>query len=320
VLVAADDAAKGTVKAGAETEGLIKSFVKELEVGHRVRHANIVRLFGVVVDEHGLCGMVMQLCSLGSIREFVKRMGGRLREEVMFVFAFEVASALQALHETGGMVHCDMKGANVLVTPFTDGEGRDLCAVKLCDFGVSEPTRTGTAGAAPTIAGAVPGTARYLSPEVLAEEDEAEGGAEGGSSSGGGRGRWRQHRARDVYGYGHFLYEMATGRAIFEGMDDAKVTYRIGAKGMKPEFQPKDNAPEWLTRLAQLCWESDPVQRMAHFGGVDANRPMAHVLEWLKRANLPLAREAMRQMLSFAFFEIRHPFLDSAAAAPKKKK
>ena len=311
VTVSADEALKGIGGAHAaapplrseEFGALMDGVWSEIEKTQRVHHPNIVTVFSAVLDDNGLIGIVMQLCSEGSVIDFVQK-HGPLDEATLFVLVYEVAAALEALHEMGGMVHCDVKGANILVTPFVDGEGRLLYALKLCDLGIAEIGKKNTTRVITlTNEKPVAGTMRYLPPEILCEED-------GEAAGGGRRGPWDHHRARDVYGFGHFLYELATGHIIFDGKDEARVISAIVRRNATPEFQSSDNAPEWLQKLAKLCWESDPAKRLDHFGGAAENRPMSHVLAWLRDANLPLAREAMRQMHNFELFEIRHPFLD----------
>ena len=95
----------------------------------------------------------------------------------------QAAEALACAH-AAGIVHCDMKPANVLV----DG-GR----VKIADFGIAQ-----AAGAVRvTQAGLVTGTPGYLSPEQVAGLPATP--------------------ASDLYGLGMIAYECLTGRPPFRG-------------------------------------------------------------------------------------------------------
>jgi serine/threonine protein kinase len=279
-----DDSTKGRLDAATHTE---------MQAMRAVSHPHVVRMFGcTVMTGRNFIGILMQLCSEGSLVDFQTKMGGRLEEQMMLTFAYEVASGLDALHDAG-IVHRDMKRSNTLVCRF----GKNEYAVKLCDFGVADLSRllearlpeSSQTSTMPTGGG----TSRYLPPELMEES-----------------GGWEKHCARDVYAYGHVLYEMATDRIPYAGLAEHQAAVKI-SQNVKPKFDPKDQAPAWLVELATLCWESDPEVRMSHFGGAAETNPMKHIMGWLREHCKPeLVRETLLQMARFEFYDIRHPFLD----------
>src|SRR5260370_32094836 len=113
-------------------------------------------------------------------------------------YARQIAEALEAAHEKG-VVHRDLKQANVKITP--------AGVVKVLDFGLgkaaeepsaaADPADAPTLTMSPTRAGMILGTARYMAPEQA-------------------RGAPVDKRA-DLWAFGCVLYEMLTGKQTFRG-------------------------------------------------------------------------------------------------------
>ena len=149
--------------------------------------------------------------------------------------ARQIVDALEAAHEQG-IIHRDLKPANVKVRP--DG------TVKVLDFGLAKLTQASGSGLqapdglsqSPTITtpamtgmGMILGTAAYMSPEQA-------------------RGRTVDKRT-DIWAFGVVLYEMLTGRRVFEG-EDVSLTLAAVMKsepdlGALPSDCPPPCAPAW---------------------------------------------------------------------------
>jgi serine/threonine protein kinase len=162
--------------------------------------------------------------------------------------ARQIVEALEAAHDAG-IIHRDLKPANIKLRP--DG------AVKVPDFGLaklvtSEPKSVDGAYNSPTIttpamtaAGAILGTAAYMSPEQA-------------------KGRAVDRRA-DVWAFGCVLYEMLTATRLFAGDDVSETLAAILRQDPDWSRLPKDT-PASVQRLLRRCFVRDPRERLPDIG------------------------------------------------------
>jgi serine/threonine-protein kinase len=208
---------------------LAQSLMAEARAQALVEHANICKVYGMGELDDGRAFIAMQYADAGTLRDVARRM---TREQVVRA----LRDAARALHEAHrqGLVHRDVKPANILVE-----EGADGFHPLVSDFGLArvadEPTMTET--------GATKGTPAYMAPEQA-------------------RGDVRHvDRRSDVYGMGVTMFELLTGKLPF----DAASTNEMIAKVLHEEprrLRAVDaTIPVDLETITLKCMEKDPSRR-----------------------------------------------------------
>ena len=172
-------------------------FLTEARAASALRSSNIAAIYDIGEHE-GAIYLVMEYVDGEVLSERVKRGPLAVRDAVDI--ALQVADALSEAHGRG-IVHRDIKSANIIITP----RGQ----AKVLDFGLAKflPNDSVAVDAAPTlertVAGLVMGTVSHMSPELAL-------------------GRPVDARS-DLFSLGVVFYVMLTGRLPFEGQSFAEV-------------------------------------------------------------------------------------------------
>lgn len=179
-------------------EEFVKKFQKESQAAASLSHPNIVNVFdvGYSSDVHYI---VMELVTGNTLRDYLNKMQGFMKEDAIINIALQISSALAQAHQNE-IVHRDIKSQNILIN--------EQGSVKVADFGIARAATTATIVNTKEVIGSV----HYASPE------QARGGFVDARS--------------DIYSLGILLYELATKTLPFEG--DSPVT--IALKQIKDEM------------------------------------------------------------------------------------
>ena len=201
-----------------------------------LNHPNVATLHGLEEFDGG-CGLVMELVGGDTLAGILHRRSLKLDEALRL--AAQIAAALEAAHERG-VVHRDLKPANIKVT--ADGN------VKVLDFGLAtrndeHPDADGSTLV--TAAGAVLGTAPYMSPEQTRGEEV--------------------DRRADVWAFGCVLYEMLTGRLAFDGGSRSDIVVAILEREPDWSLLPA-STPLSVRRLLRRCLQKDRQRRFRDIG------------------------------------------------------
>ena len=213
---------------GAGAGVLRERALREARAAARLNHPGVVTLHDVV-EADGRLFLVMELVRAPTLRELVDR-SGPLIPAAAARAGLELVDALEAAH-AAGIVHHDVKPANVMVAP----DGR----VKLADFGIAslqEDTQRTLTGAVRREATVVFGSLPYVAPE------QAAGGPAGA--------------AADLWALGATLWFAVEGAAPFERGHPAAT---LAAILSDPPGHPARAGPLAPVLLALL--DKDPSRR-----------------------------------------------------------
>jgi eukaryotic-like serine/threonine-protein kinase len=204
-------------------------FHYESERVSRFSDAHIAAIYDVL-EEQSEIFLVMEYIEGENLRQ---RLCRPITLEEFFEIATQCAEALSAAHERG-IVHCDIKPENIMVT--TKGQ------VKILDFGVAKhlPRSDQSSTADPA---AMAGTPAYMSPEVLMEKIP-------------------DGRA-DIFSLGVVFYEMLTGQHPFLASSLIATTDRIRHETPAPIRRLNPMVPESLEAVVMKAMAKDLDQRYA---------------------------------------------------------
>jgi eukaryotic-like serine/threonine-protein kinase len=215
----------------AEDPTFANRFRDEARHSAGMSHQNIATVYDYGEDD-GTAYLVMELVDGEPLSQLIAR--GPMNPEQVRRIIGQAALALAAAH-AAGVVHRDVKPANILITP----DGR----VKLTDFGIARAVD----GASHTRTGEVLGTPQYLSPEQALGK-----GATGAS---------------DLYALGIIAQEMLTGRKPF---DSGSAVATALAQVNDPPPPLPDSVPSDLRRIIDQSLAKNPADRPTSAAAVAA--------------------------------------------------
>jgi len=257
-----DVALKILPQAFAADHDRLTRFTREAQTLASLNHPNIAQIHGLE-DSSSLHALVMEFVDGADLSQRIAQ--GPIAVDDTIAIARQITDAIEAAHERG-IVHRDLKPSNVKV--------RDDGTVKVLDFGLAKALEGSTAthnsgslSLSPTVAGPamtgvgmIMGTAAYMSPEQA-------------------KGKPVDKRA-DIWSFGVVLYEMLTGRALFNGETASEVMASVIMQ--EPDLTalpPK--VPPSLRHVIARCLVRDPKLRLRDIGearlalaGADVMQPL----------------------------------------------
>jgi serine/threonine protein kinase len=239
-----DVAIKALPEDMAKDPARLERFEREAKAIAGLSHQNIAGIYGLE-EQDGAKYLILEYIDGLTLADLLDN--GPLPIEESIEIAIQIAAGIEAAHDAG-IIHRDLKPANIKID--TGG------VVKILDFGLAKADEgLSSTGAdfdgptmpqhSPTIAGAILGTAAYMSPEQA-------------------RGR-RVDKRTDIWAFGILLYETLVGSSPFQG---ESATDSIGAvlhKEISLDQLPV-KTPASVHKLIRRCLERTKTQRLQSIG------------------------------------------------------
>ncbi|ERM93492.1 serine/threonine-protein kinase EDR1 [Amborella trichopoda] len=236
----------------------IEEFRSEVRIMRRLRHPNVVLFMGAVTRPPNL-SIVTEFLPRGSLYRLLHRPNCQIDEKRRIKMALDVAKGMNCLHSsTPTIVHRDLKSPNLLVDRSWN--------VKVCDFGLSRMKHNTFLSSKSTA-----GTPEWMAPEVLRNEPSNE--------------------KCDVYSFGIILWELATLRMPWSGMNPMQVVGAVGFQNRRLDI-PKEVDP-LVARIIWECWQTDPNLRPSFAQLASALKPLQQLVvsQQLDAQSSPMPQE-----------------------------
>ncbi|KAJ2746800.1 mitogen-activated protein kinase kinase kinase [Coemansia sp. BCRC 34301] len=229
---------------GGRAAGLLEEAIRmmytEVELLRDLDHENVVQLLGFEVAD-GVMSMFLEYVPGGTVQSLVQQ-HGPLPESVVHSFLRQIVAGLGYLHSSG-ILHRDIKGANILV----DETG----TCKISDFGVSRKVDCtslaaaaamaggdGVGGRKRSIKGKILGTVPFMAPEVARSSQYT--------------------AAADIWSLGCVVVQMWSGRGPWDELQEPQVFFKLG-RGEAPPIP--DDLTEPGLDFCKNCFAADPRAR-----------------------------------------------------------
>lgn len=274
-----------------QQQAIVEEIIGEAGMMAILRHPNVLQLFGCSLTAQAIW-IVSELCSLGSLRQLLDDRERKPSLEARLNLALQVAEGMAYLHaQDPPIIHRDLKSHNIFVhETFAEVEMKDKSndskllrwpssAKKKTDKnktnGSSSDSASGGSSIPKTIsvkskAGSTPSTAKTKSSMSAKIGDWGSARATlAGSRTmthGVGTACWmapevlkqaRYTKGSDVYGFGIVLWELATRREVYEGLESTQIIAMVANDHLRPEVPM--GCP-WNDVMVK-CWAELPSER-----------------------------------------------------------
>uniref|UniRef100_A0A914DMA1 non-specific protein-tyrosine kinase n=1 Tax=Acrobeloides nanus TaxID=290746 RepID=A0A914DMA1_9BILA len=208
------------------------SFLQEAAIMTKMRHENVVRLFGVVLDTKSVM-LISELAPCGSLLECLQKSALRDSFPVdnLCDFALQIAKGMQYL-SSQRLIHRDLAARNVLV--FSSSK------VKISDFGLSRSLGVGEDYYRSEFNPTMKLPIAWCAPECI--------------------NFLRFTSASDVWSYAVTLWEMFSyGQMPWNGYSGSQILHAIDT--LRQKLECPESCPSDFYRIMCQCWSHEPERR-----------------------------------------------------------
>jgi serine/threonine protein kinase len=218
---------RGAAEDDSEQREFSERFLREAQAAGTLSHPNIVTVHDVGEEPETQTSFIaMEYVEGLNLKQILKDKTSLTFERIAEIIS-SVADALDYAHRKG-VVHRDVKPANIIITP--DG------TVKITDFGIAKIETSSL-----TSTGQFLGTPNYMSPEQVTGE-----GVDGRS---------------DLFSLGVVLYELLTKRKPFVGDNLTSISYKIVHEEYPPPETFDASIPPEIGPILSKALAKDPAAR-----------------------------------------------------------
>ncbi|KAI0302168.1 hypothetical protein BC826DRAFT_966178 [Russula brevipes] len=197
---------------------------REIELLKDLQHANIVQYLYSSSDDE-FFNIFLEYVPGGSVAALLRNYGA-FEEPLVRNFVRQILEGLHYVHERG-IVHRDIKGANVLV----DNKG----GIKISDFGISKKLEDNLMPGNRLHRPSLQGSVYWMAPEVVKQVAYT--------------------KKADIWSVGCLIVEMLTGEHPWAQLNQMQAIFKIGSFSAKPPI-PSDISTD-AQNFLDLCFELD---------------------------------------------------------------
>lgn len=240
----------------ASDHDFVVRFRQEAQAAAKLSQPNIVNIYDVGYDENAHY-IVMEYVRGETLKDYIEK-HGHLPINTSIQISFDIGEALEHAH-ANGIVHCDIKPHNILVTE----TGR----IKVADFGIARAINSSSSTKDEK---SVLGSVHYFSPE------QASGG--------------KIDERTDIYSLGVVMYEMMTGVVPFEGDTAISVALQHVQNDIPIPTKYNRRIPQLVERVILKAMAKNPDDRFQTISEMMSELRMAQGFVNTNKGAMPIIK------------------------------
>lgn len=240
----------------ASDHDFVVRFRQEAQAAAKLSQPNIVNIYDVGYDENAHY-IVMEYVRGETLKDYIEK-HGHLSINTSIQISFDIGEALEHAH-ANGIVHCDIKPHNILVTE----TGR----IKVADFGIARAINSSSSTKDEK---SVLGSVHYFSPE------QASGG--------------KIDERTDIYSLGVVMYEMMTGVVPFEGDTAISVALQHVQNDIPLPTKYNRRIPQLVERVILKAMAKNPDDRFQTISEMMSELRMAQGFVNTNKGAMPIIK------------------------------